>query len=456
MKRFFALVICVLMLVPMFVLNTQAAAEVQSGYDYYGMMYGRWDTLKVDGQIVGEDGHALEYLRTVEGLIECKAEEILVRGWMTCDVDIEAFGYQINGGEPVMSADYILECEQGVVDVATSLDLDYAVRYEIPVPVKDLKGENSLTFLIKLDGEIYTILVENSILEFDFIQEGTEVAPTATPEGQDPGTAIDPIYVRFNDYDVFDDFFLYSTNNNHVTSLLLDEEKNCAVFSAFGGEDPNVLFPFYQMALDGGLRLSREISCDEYKCAVIISRINPDEVFIDKSTPIEGTFYFTTDTNPTFDEMRNMKYSYDRTGEIQCIKIDFSKNRLWKGTLGDCRFDFFTTTDNDVEYELYAFALFPDTASANAFIENYKANGDAAIPTPEPTPTPNVTEPPAETEVPETEEPTEAPTEQPQETEKPADNEKAKDNKGCGGFAGTVSACALIIAAALMIKKKKD
>jgi len=451
MKKVIAILICLLLLAPMISVSA-GASDIEIEDEYYGIMFARWDTMKVDGEVVGTDGQALQYLYSIGGLLETKANTITVRGWMFCDVEIEGFGYVINDGTPVMKSEFTVEAEQAVYDQAKKNNVDYATRYEITIDVSDLKGVNRIRYLVKLEGMLYQMTVENSFtFTFEFHQEGTEIEPTPTPDTS--SESADPVFFRFNDEELVEEFFMYATNNNHVSSLLYDEEKNCCLIKAFGGDDPNIVLPFYQISLDDMLGCSREISADVYKTIVIIGKFKYDSVFLDDKK-VSGTFYYSTDEFQDWQEVRNEKYFYEKTDDIQFIKLCLAGKRYWKGQVYDCRFDFFEKADNDTEYELYAVCFFKDDAEAANWIETYKSNGDAAFPTPAPTPTPKATDNPSETGKPE--EPTETASDEGKATSKPSSEDKQSSGKsGCGGMVTVLPAVPVILAAALIMTKKK-
>jgi len=262
--------------------------------------------------------------------------------------------------------------------------------------------------------------------------------------------------VRFNDMDVVDEFFMYSGNNSHVADIGFDEEKNCAVISCMGGPDPNVLLPFLEVARDDTLDFfDGDISTSDYKSLLIIGRFDYDTIMEDDKD-VGGTFYFATDEYAGFNEGKNLQYYYEKGDGLQYVILDFANHKQWKGSVADCRFDFFMTTDNDCEYELYLLAFFQDAAKAEEFVAAYKENGDSILPTPEPTPEPTAT--PEATEAPDVSEPPEEEaTAVPEETAAPEATDKPSGSKkGCGGFIAAAPVCAVMIASAFVLRKKKD
>lgn len=454
MKRFIALFVVLMMIVPCMYLNVSAAGEVMSGTEYPGVMTGHWDAMTANGEEVGGGVQIMQYATMNSFTIEVAAEILEFRGWAMCDSEVKAFGYQINGEEPVFSEEYFAPTEQPVYDAGAAVGADYGGRFIIPMDVAMLKGRNSISILADTDEGIYSIhLVTGFDLEIDFVQAGTEAEPTPTPEV--PAEKKEPILIRFNTLEAVDDFFLYSTVNSHVTMIDFDEEKLCAFFETTGGPDPNVAFLFAQIAEDEDMSLGT-ISANDYKALAFIGRFDYDTICNDPEKEIIGTFYFTTDTSTELNEAKNVLYTYEKTDDLQYVVLDFAGNRFWKGELGDCRFDFFATTDNDCVYELYFVGLFADADEANEFFASYKEIGDAIFPTPEPTEapteTPDVQPTEGSVEEPTAEEPTvEAETEEPTSQSSSEKEEK----KGCGGFVAAIPAGALMLAAAVVLAKKK-
>ncbi len=454
MKRFVAILLALMFVFPFAALSAFAGEEVQEGTDYYGTMRAHFDTIKADGVTVGEDGFAFNYLLDHSGILEIKADELTLRGWVVSDVEIEEIGYTIDDGDPVFNSEFKIEPEQGVYDHGkTTYGTDFAIRFAVTIDVSQMKGYKHITLVVKNEDGIYKMYSDfNMNIELDFLQEGTEEAG-ATPAPEEPAEK-SPLYVRFDNDDKVDNFFLYASNNNRVTNYEYDEDKNCCVIYSSAGPDPNIFFPFGALALDGSLGVFEdEISAAEYKAIVIIGRFDYASVLSDPDKKVGGTFYYQTDVNTGYDEMKNLQYYYEKTDDLQYVLLDFTKLRQWKGIVNDCRFDFFMTTDEDTEYELYYVGFFTDVASANSFISSYKESGDAVFPTPEPTPTPKPTDVPTDTpdvtEAPNTPETSEAPAEDP--TQKPSDGDK-----GCGGFVAALPAGFMVAIAVPVLAKKKE
>lgn len=454
MKRIVALVIVLMMVFPFAAVPAMASGSVTNGSEYDGVLTGHWDALVIDGETeVGSGVQIMSYMVNNDFLLEEKANTLTIRGWAACDQEIEAFGYQINDDEPVFKAEFAVETEQPVFDAAEGVGASSAGRFVIDVDVSGLKGRNKIAAVIKTPGGNYSIsLVTNFDLEFDFLQEGTDTEATPTPEAGE--NTPKPIIVRFDSFDKTDDFFAYSTGNSLVPEIDYDEDKNCAVFTVTGGPDPNVKLPVGLISMDEDLGFFGPVSAADYKAIVLVGRFDYDSILNDPEKAVIGTFYFTTDESTEFSESKNVIYNYEKSDELQYVIVDLSRNKLWKGEAGDCRFDFFATTDNDCTYEFYLFGFFANKSAAESFVNEYKAGGDSILPTPEPTPeptaTPEATEAPEVTDAPEATEEPETETAEPEATSEP-------EKKGCGGVIAVIPAIAVVLAGAVISAvKKKD
>lgn len=461
MKKIIALILTLMMAFSFAAVFSGAEEVVHSSSEYDGYMSSHFDSILADDVALGEAAHAFDYMRSVDWTVEVKANVITIKGWIVCDREIDQVGYSVDNGAPVFKEEYEVEAEQAIYDVGAVNGAEYATRFIIPIDVSAMTGKKNIALVMKNSEGVYRI---NSVVDmeiaFDFIQEGTYTPePEITPDPDEPVVIPEPIFVRFNDADVVDEFFMYAVGNNHVTDIGFDEDKECAVIYCLGGPDPNVILPFAQISGDNTLEFfDEEISTSKYKSLVLVGRFDYDTVFEDAEKDVGGTFYFTTSESPSLSESRNLEYYYERGDGLQYVILDFSKSKAWNGTVGDCRFDFFMTTDNDCEYEFYLLGFFAGTAEAQAFVDSYKENGDAVLPTPEPTPTPTAT--PEETPTPEvteapeaTDAPTEAPSEAPAApSDKPADTAK----KGCGGFIAAMPVCFVLLASAVVLKKKNN
>ena len=458
MKRATAIILTIVLALTCSVIFASAGDTVQSSYDYDGFISSHLDTIRIDGEVIGNSGAAFAYLAENDDTVEAGGSELTVSGWIICDRAIDQIGYSIDEGEPVFKAEYIVEAEAAVFNVAEQNGVDFASRFIIPIDVSGITGRKSIAVVLKNSEGVFKVhtLIDTEI-EFDYVREGTETeAPETTPDPEDP---TEPILIRFNDEDKVDDFFMYSTNNSHVSDIIYDSDRNCAVIECVGGPDPNVMLAFGEIALDDTLDFfDGDISTAEYKAMVIIGRFDYGTILNDESKDVGGTFYFTTDESTGYGESKNLEYYYERTDDLQYVVLNFARQKAWKGSVDNCRFDFFMTTDNDCEYEIYFIGFFADEDQANEFVSSYKESGDSILPTPEPTPeptaTPEATEAP-ETEVPEATEPQDSdPTEAPEATADPSKSGESK--KGCGGFITAMPVLAVLLSSVLFLKKKKD
>ncbi len=106
-----------------------------------------------------------------------ETESIKVRGWVGFFAeDIGQFGYQIDGGEPVMSDAFTLDTEQPVLDAAMSAGARSASRYKVTVPIRDLSGEHTITILAK-DAQGNCDIIK----EFTLIKAVDPYAPVNVP-----------------------------------------------------------------------------------------------------------------------------------------------------------------------------------------------------------------------------------------------------------------------------------
>ena len=423
--------------------------------EYGEYIRAHWDTIYADGDMLGSDGQAYEYVAQHGGVVEAEASLVTVRGWVVCACEFEGFGYMIEGRKPVFSDDFSRVPEDAIWDVAAEDLCEYAGRFEITADVSGIEKLTNVVFLIKFKtGEIVSIPVSGSDhVGFDFLNPAKQPAEEKDP---DAGEAKEPIYIRFDDDFKSDEFFAYAGARNLIQDQEFDYDKKCYVISILGGEDPNIGLPFGNMASDSGFEFFDTVSADDYKALLIISRFDYDTI-LSTGEAVKGTFYFRTDSTPgEYSETRNMHYTYEKTDELQYVIIDFSKTRAFKGELQDCRFDMFEKTDSDCAYELYYLGFFDTPESAKEFAQSYRENGDSILPTPaptpEPTPTPEATEAPEVTDPPETAEASEA-------TDAPGDPEQTKapggSGKGCGGAVSSAAFVFAAAAAALALSKTK-
>lgn len=80
-------------------------------------------------------------------LEDSSIEQLKLSGWVAfCGDSVGEFGYQIDGNDPVYSADFAKTPEQGVIDAAGGRP---ALRYSITVPVSDLTGEHTVRAYVR-------------------------------------------------------------------------------------------------------------------------------------------------------------------------------------------------------------------------------------------------------------------------------------------------------------------
>ena len=280
--------------------------------------------------------------------------------------------------------------------------------------------------------------------------KGPDHSTERTPEPtRDPST-IDtkPFNLLVFDTEDYDDFF---NPTSQISEIYFDSDKKCYSIDVVSGIDPNVELLFDSF-------LDEEVPCDEYKILQFGARVNTSEG--NKS----GSFYYSTDEHGGYSEPQNVMYNYTTTDEIQVVNIDLSRAANWTGTALKCRFDMFTSCNEDTTFDLYYMAFFADKDAANAFAEQYKAQGSAVFPekptkAPTAAPTEKPTDAPA-TKAPATEAP--AATDAPKPTDAPKTDDKT-DNKNknnnwilpvaiLGGFAVAAVIAGVVIAGA---KKKK-
>ncbi len=277
--------------------------------------------------------------------------------------------------------------------------------------------------------------------------KGPEHSSERTPAPtRDPSTIdMKPFNLLVFDTEDYDDFF---NPTSQISEIYFDDEKKCYSIDVMSGIDPNVELLF-DMFLD------EEVPCDEYKILQFAARVNTAEG--NKS----GSFYYSTDKHGGYNEPQNIIYNYATTDEIQVVNIDLSRAAAWSGTALKCRFDMFTSCNEDTTFDLYYMAFFSNKDAADAFAAEYAEKGRDAFPAkptkaPTAAPTEKPTEAPA-TAVPATNAPkvTDAP-----KTTGEAGNETKetakKDNKWLVPVViGAVVVAAAVAAAVIVASKKK-
>ena len=171
----------------------------------YTYVNASFDTLDVDGVInfgiVLEEGHpangdgwASDKLdmkgRTVDGS-DGSVKLITMRGWIGFNEVIEAFGYQMDGNAPVLSADNIATTEDAVKGAGGQ----NALRFSIPINVEGLEGTHKFVVVVKLAGVDEPIKIDESFgatgpatapnTSFTFVGRGSSSQPEQPTETSD-------------------------------------------------------------------------------------------------------------------------------------------------------------------------------------------------------------------------------------------------------------------------------
>jgi len=117
-----------------------------------------FNTVWVDGNMICDTGDALGYLN--ENPIDGDVQSIGVRGWaQLANSGIDQFGYKLDGGEPVFSADYTQE--RSDVWAAIGSTAEFANGFNInPVDVSALDtGDHTITVVVKAaDGNVVEVV----------------------------------------------------------------------------------------------------------------------------------------------------------------------------------------------------------------------------------------------------------------------------------------------------------
>ena len=88
---------------------------------------------------------------------------LTLSGWVGFPLAIDAFGYAVDGGEPVYGL-FATHTEQAVKDAGGA----YALRFTVTVPLMSLRpGAHSISFLVKLADGSVTHLLEPIVLPLD-------------------------------------------------------------------------------------------------------------------------------------------------------------------------------------------------------------------------------------------------------------------------------------------------
>ncbi|MBR7062503.1 MAG: hypothetical protein IKI42_05655 [Clostridia bacterium] len=465
MKRKISVLLVAALILTMFAIPAKADSEVLEFDEFGSTLIVLWDSILLDGKPAKED--PVTYLEDY-GAVGGPREKIGARGWAASNsMDIAAFGYCIDDGEPVISEEFKVNTEDAVIAAAQSAGCSYVSRYHIVWDVTGVEGNHTIDFLIQFeDGTIVKMTTNTAVpVSYEYSADGSAVnatpEPTAEPDPDTLDNAPGPI-LRLNDEDAYADFF--GALRNQIEEAYIDADKGCGVLSLDVVGDPYIVLMFTSLDQDGE---PLEVDTDKYKIIQLGVRIDP-------AAGDRGQFYFQTSENSNFDEPKDLVFDYARTDQLQYVNINAANNKKWTGTLSDSRLDPYSACSVANEYELYYIAFFTNEKAANEFGDKWLAEGDAAIPTSAPTPTKAPTpEPTATPETVVTDAPTDAPasdaapaTDKAAETDKPADKdnnekddtEKKKDSKTglvIGIVIGVVAVAAIVCGVVIAGKKNK-
>ncbi|MBO4327729.1 MAG: hypothetical protein J5950_10695 [Clostridia bacterium] len=408
-----------------------------------------WDHTEVDGAVLGTDGFPIDYMLAHNFFVAGPSEVFGVAGWVGCTQDIVAFGYCVDGGEPVMSEDYKFPTQQDVINAAMTFGCEYASRFRILVDATALEGTHKYSFLCQIgDGRIFKLSISDGTeLEFMYSADGTPLDPTPTP---DPGESSAPmIMFRLDEEGKYAEDGIFGTQRNNIESIEFDAGKKCYVIHMENASDPSVVMLFTMLSLDNDNYI---IDAATYKYMQLGIRVsNPD-------ADTGGQIYFQTDEYAGFDEAKAVVFKFQPNDDVQFVNINMGRNKKWNGILLDTRLDPLGMCNGICDFEVYYIAFFPNEQAANDFGQSWLAQGDEIIPTLAPTPEPTETPTNAPTA-----EVTPVPTEIATEEVKPTEQATGKSSDGKNGvnpgviigiIAGVV-VIAIVVAAIVISKKKK-
>ncbi len=112
-------------------------------------------------------------------------------GWVALNAEIGSFGYQIDDGEPIWSADFAFETEQGVLDAIAGVSgATGASRMLIKIDISALDGEHTIRAMYKNPADKAVILGEFTLTrDADaFPETEPETDPVTTPVESTPET----------------------------------------------------------------------------------------------------------------------------------------------------------------------------------------------------------------------------------------------------------------------------
>ena len=106
MKKTLPVLLVLALVLTLVMLPAHADTEIIE-YDEYvedgaETLFGCWDSISADGEMLHDDGGAVDYCDSKDRLITGPYNVVSVIGWMASTVEIEAFGYMIDDGAPVL------------------------------------------------------------------------------------------------------------------------------------------------------------------------------------------------------------------------------------------------------------------------------------------------------------------------------------------------------------------
>jgi hypothetical protein len=105
--------------------------------------------------------------------IDSTVDALRYWGWVGVKGDLGEFGYSIDGGAYVFSADFAVPPDQAVIDAAKNGGADNASRVGINVPMADLDGEHTVTIVYKNTDGYLIELLEYTVIRMNADQNGT-------------------------------------------------------------------------------------------------------------------------------------------------------------------------------------------------------------------------------------------------------------------------------------------
>ena len=105
--------------------------------------------------------------------IDSTVDALRYWGWVGVKGDLGEFGYSIDGGAYVFSADFAVPPDQAVIDAAKNGGADNASRVGINVPMADLDGEHTVIIVYKNTDGYLVELLEYTVIRKNADQNGT-------------------------------------------------------------------------------------------------------------------------------------------------------------------------------------------------------------------------------------------------------------------------------------------